>query len=444
MQPENFYGRIVKGALDDISDIPSEAVKYPALKLYKRQIFCCRCHQTTNKVVAHLPNGDFYCPQCIQFGRVTSRDLLYTIAEPNLFPVQNNALTWIGKLSFLQQKCAMKLKLYAQQKKDFLLWAVTGAGKTEIMFPAIAAAIERRERVCWAAPRIDVCNEIYPRLQRAFQRTSIILLHGAKKTDYFYSQLVVCTTHQLLKFRAAFDLLIIDEADAFPFKDNPLLQMATKNCRKENSSLLLLTATPTAEMLQQVKQRKLILGYLPLRFHGHLLPVPQIMLLPNWKKQLQQKRIASKVIKSIEKWLILDLPILVFAPEISLLDQLKTSLQQLTAVKNLATVFAADPQRIEKVQKMRTDFFQLLVTTTILERGVTFPKVNVLVIGADEQVFTQEALVQIAGRAGRSQQHPTGEVIFVCSMMNRSLKRAIKQIKFLNREGAKLHRNKLS
>ncbi|MFT9214130.1 DEAD/DEAH box helicase [Liquorilactobacillus ghanensis] len=445
MQLEDFYGRLVKVAgQENVAYLPATAKKISAIEITGKYIICHRCNQKTNKQLAFLPNGNYYCPQCIQFGRLTSQDLLYTIAEPNRFPLQTAPLTWSGKLSALQQGCAVDLQLQTSRKKDFLLWAVTGAGKTEILFPTIAAALKRRERICIATPRIDVCNELYPRLSAAFKQTSMVLLHGSSSMDYRYSQIVICTTHQLLKFKNAFDLLIIDEADAFPFKGNRLLQTAVTNARKKISSLLLLTATPTSEMLRKVKQHQLKLGYLPLRFHGHLLPVPQIILLPSWKKQLQRQKLAQNIIRPLQKWLQAGWPILVFAPQISLLELLKTSLKQFTTNQHLTTVFAADPHRIEKVQQMREESCQLLITTTILERGVTFPKLNVLVIGADEPVFTEEALVQIAGRAGRSSQRPVGEVIFACSMLNRNLSRALRQIKFLNHEGAKLNNNALS
>src|SRR5690625_8008674 len=54
----------------------------------------------------------------------------------------------------------------------------------------------------------------------------------------------------------------------------------------------------------------------------------------------------------------------------------------------------------------------ILLTMTILERGVTFPAIDVAVLDAGHIVFDEAALVQIAGRAGRSHLDPTGEVVF--------------------------------
>ena len=59
-----------------------------------------------------------------------------------------------------------------------LLWAVTGAGKTEMIFSTIEQAIQNRERICIASPRVDVCLELFPRLQAAFKSVEMVLLHG--------------------------------------------------------------------------------------------------------------------------------------------------------------------------------------------------------------------------------------------------------------------------
>ena len=50
-----------------------------------------------------------------------------------------------------------------------------------------------------------------------------------------------------------------------------------------------------------------------------------------------------------------------------------------------------------------------LLTTTILERGITIPNVQVAVVGAEQQIFDKGALIQIGGRVGRSAEFPTGD-----------------------------------
>ena len=84
---------------------------------------------------------------------------------------------------------------------------------------------------------------------------------------------------------------------------------------------------------------------------------------------------------------------------------------------------------------MRQNEINFLITTTILERGVTFPGIDVFVLGADDDVFSSAALVQIAGRVGRKIDRPTGDVIFWCGGYSKNVLEAIKQIRYVNRKG---------
>ncbi len=62
---------------------------------------------------------------------------------------------------------------------------------------------------------------------------------------------------------------------------------------------------------------------------------------------------------------------------------------------------------------MRNEELDFLITTTILERGVTFPGIDVIVLKADDEIFSAAALVQIAGRVGRNSDRPTAGSYFI-------------------------------
>lgn len=89
---------------------------------------------------------------------------------------------------------------------------------------------------------------------------------------------------------------------------------------------------------------------------------------------------------------------------------------------------------------MRDGQYDFLVTTTIMERGVTFPEIDVFVLGADDPVFSSSALVQIAGRAGRSVSRPTGTVYFWIASQCRRVRSAVRQVDFMNRKGRALQK----
>jgi competence protein ComFA len=127
--------------------------------------------------------------------------------------------------------------------------------------------------------------------------------------------------------------------------------------------------------------------------------------------------------------------VLVFFPHIPLMERALSILKQIHPA--VEAVHAEDPGRKSKVQKMRNQEISMLLTTTILERGVTFPNIDVAVVGAEDAIFTESALVQIAGRAGRSKEHPTGTVTFFHYGKTEDMLKARKQIITMNREGYK-------
>ena len=74
---------------------------------------------------------------------------------------------------------------------------------------------------------------------------------------------------------------------------------------------------------------------------------------------------------------------------------------------------------------MREATYEILLTTMILERGVTFERISVIVLGADHPVFTKSSLVQIAGRADRKGPYT-------------NIRKACQEIKEMNEEGKKM------
>ena len=436
MDLENYYGRRVLASRHEVKQ--SGIQELPTLRIEAGNLRCYRCNHVTAKSLGALPQGEFYCPHCINLGRVSTLNKFYHVPEPNQFTVTEPVLTWKGKLSPLQQQASEKISRGMADHVQQLLWAVTGAGKTEMMFAGIAAAIERGERIGIASPRVDVCLELFPRLKAAFANCDIALLHGRQELPYHYAQLTICTTHQLLRFYHAFDNLIIDEVDAFPYAANASLLYATKQAIKENGGCLYLTATPGDALLREIKSKRLVVNYLPLRYHGHLLPQIKVRLAFGWRRRLERQQLPPQVIQQLQETLKEGHHFLLFVPHIADLALVEAALRHSFTTFRFATVHASDLERLEKVQKMRDGDYDFLVTTSILERGVTFPEIDVYVLGADDPVFSSSALVQIAGRAGRSQSRPTGRVIFWINCNCRQVNQAVSQVKYLNRKGQRL------
>ena len=108
-----------------------------------------------------------------------------------------------------------------------------------------------------AEPRIDVCVELAPRLKEAFPAVEQNVLHSQSEKGYKRVPLTIATTDQMLRFYRAFDLVVIDETDSFPYRDNELLIRAVHRAVKEDCCLMYLTATPTQTLEKRLKRKEL-------------------------------------------------------------------------------------------------------------------------------------------------------------------------------------------
>ena len=77
--------------------------------------------------------------------------------------------------------------------------------------------------------------------------------------------------------------------------------------------------------------------------------------------------------------------------------------------------------------------YSYLVTTAVLERGVTVKDLQVIVYGADNSIYDSAALIQIAGRVGRKKDAPSGEVIFYADRKTEEMEKTVREIEFCNR-----------
>ncbi|GIP28713.1 hypothetical protein J23TS9_38430 [Paenibacillus sp. J23TS9] len=325
---------------------------------------------------------------------------------------------------------------YAQEEtapSRFLLWAVTGAGKTEMIFPLLSSILEQGGRVLVATPRRDVVLELAPRLAKAFGDTRIVTLYGGSTERWQAGELTLATTHQLMRFYQAFDLVIIDELDAFPYHNDPMLAFAAQNACKPDGKFVYLSATPPRPLQKEAARGTLIHAKVPVRFHGHPLPVPKRITLKSIEQCLRQLLLLKPLTEALRQSLERDAQVFLFVSRIRHIDPLVTILRRIFSDYCVEGTSSEGPLRAVKVTSFRQREIRLLVTTTILERGVTVPRSDVFIADADSGLFDEASLVQMAGRAGRSSEDPAGRVIFASPEWTISQKRAVKQIAGMNR-----------
>ncbi|MBQ6592327.1 MAG: hypothetical protein IJH98_05495, partial [Solobacterium sp.] len=94
--------------------------------------------------------------------------------------------------------------------------------------------------------------------------------------------------------------------------------------------------------------------------------------------------------------------------------------------------------RDEIIQRFRTKKNGIIFSTTVLERGVTVERADICVFRADHDVFDESALIQMAGRAGRSFSFPHGDVLFLCTERSRICEQCLQRIQEANNHAVSL------
>ncbi|WP_025729005.1 DEAD/DEAH box helicase [Atopobacter phocae] len=405
---------------------------------------CQRCGSPSNQWIVKpcfaCDTTCYYCVSCLNFSRLSSCTKLYRLTkERTQFLLQEmwrNYLSFSYELAFElsseQQRVSSDIEQAIVEKKELLVWAVTGAGKTEMTFKGIQTALNQHQMVCYAAPRVDVTIDLKPRYEAAFHPLTIPIFYGNSEEKSGIAPLMMMTTHQLLRFYHLFDVIIIDEGDAFPSVNNSMLQHAVQQALRPDGVIIWLTATPPQSLMKRVEQGQCQLSILPARYHGHPLVVPTFKWVGNWAKMLDKKSCPLALKLLIKRYLERNIPFLIYLPHIERMLQLEEILKREFKTNHFTSVSSKDELRQEKVQRMREGEWDFLLTTTILERGVTFKGINVIILGSEHHTFSSEILIQIAGRVGRSVDQPTGEVIFLHHGQSQAMKIARKQIKHLN------------
>jgi competence protein ComFA len=405
---------------------------------------CVRCGNKNQQLFVAFPcarcgESCHYCRHCLMMGRISECTPLIGWKGPvpnheHVLPAAQ-ILAWNGTLSPGQLSASNQVVETIKHNREHLIWAVCGAGKTEVLFAGIDAAIKAEKRICIATPRTDVVLELTPRLKAAFPQIQIASLYGGSEDRHLFAPLTIATTHQLLRFYHAFDVIILDEVDAFPYTVEESLQYAVIQARKPKSAMIYLTATPNEKWQRECRTGKREFTTIPARFHRQPLPVPQFEWCGNWQKKLKKGKLPRNILRWIHLRLQTNKQVLLFFPHIPLMESALDILRQ--SIPAIEAVHAEDPERKQKVQSMRDKKISILLTTTILERGVTFPNIDVAVVGAEDPIFTESALVQISGRAGRSKEYPDGKVICFHYGKTEGMLKARRQIITMNREGSK-------
>jgi competence protein ComFA len=123
-------------------------------------------------------------------------------------------------------------------------------------------------------------------------------------------------------------------------------------------------------------------------------------------------------------------PVFIFVPTIAIGKWMLRFISIFFPNTKLAFSSSVDREEIVQRFKQKPDFF--LITTAILERGITVSQLQAIIFEADHRLYTTSMLIQMAGRVGRKLNSPTGRVILLANYQSPSIQHAQAKIKFAN------------
>jgi len=365
---------------------------------------CPRCGNSDPRYIGYLNNRP-YCRKCITFSGRHAKEIKHT---------KDITLKLDYSLSSTQKKISQKVLASYISHTDSLIKATTGAGKTELVYQTMEYALKNKQNVGFAIPRKDVVLDLYPRIKSAFPKAQVIYVIG-NHSKILSGDIIILTTHQLYRYHKYFDLLIIDEIDAFPYRNNDVLHRFMQDSVRGNK--IFLSATPSNLDLSNMQKNGNVFE-VNARYHRHPLPIPEF--------KIARVSIFLTCARYLKQFLNNHKPTLVFCPTIALSQKLYPYLHFF--FPNGAIVNAEETKRDERVSKFKRGHLDYLVTTSILERGITIDNLQVIVCYANHPLYDSSSLIQIAGRVGRKAKHPDGRVIFIGEYINDAIRTCLKEI----------------
>ena len=182
---------------------------------------------------------------------------------------------------------AVKAAAYA----PFLLDGVTGSGKTECYFEAVAEAIRLQRQVLVLLPEIALTQNFLRRFEARFGVPPVLWHSSLKASERRRAwraivagdaQVVVGARSALFMPFAKLGLIVVDEAHEVSFKQDDGVRynardVAVIRARFESVPVILASATPALESLQLAEAGVYTKVDLPARFGGAQLPTVSIV-----------------------------------------------------------------------------------------------------------------------------------------------------------------------
>ena len=214
-------------------------------------------------------------------------------AKPILRPYHGQASHSEFVLNADQQKASDEIQTAFGKFQPFLLYGITGSGKTEVYFDAMAKVLAQGRQVLFLLPEINLTPQLLKRVENRFADVPIAVLHsqmaaGKRTQDYLramlgQAKLVIGTRLAVFTPMDDVGLIVVDEEHDGSFKqDNELRyharDLAVWRAKQSSCPIILGSATPSLESWHKAQSGAYRLLQLTERAHASA-QLPQVEIL---------------------------------------------------------------------------------------------------------------------------------------------------------------------
>ena len=214
-------------------------------------------------------------------------------AQPALRPYHGQASHSEFVLNADQQKASDEIQTAFGKFQPFLLYGITGSGKTEVYFDAMAKVLAQGRQVLFLLPEINLTPQLLKRVENRFADVPTAVLHsqmaaGKRTQDYLramlgQAKLVIGTRLAVFTPLPDVGLIVVDEEHDGSFKqDNELRyharDLAVWRAKQSGCPVVLGSATPSLESWHKAQSGAYRLLQLTERAHAAA-QLPQVEIL---------------------------------------------------------------------------------------------------------------------------------------------------------------------
>ena len=274
-------------------------------------------------------NEGLTIPEIMEFAEV-SRETINSLVKKELLKIQEqkvdrNPLALKGKednkklkLNEEQQSAFNKIEKSIEEKnfEEFLVYGVTGSGKTEVYMQLIEKVINEEKGAILLVPEISLTPQMLDRFIGRFGKEKLAVLHsklsiGERHDEWLKikenrAKIVIGARSAIFAPLPNLGIIIIDEEhdNSYKSESNPRYnakEIAEKICKSERIPLVLGSATPDLSTFYRTKKNEITLLKLTKRANNSNLPTVEVVDLKRELASGNKSMLSQSLYKSMKQ-----------------------------------------------------------------------------------------------------------------------------------------------